>query len=126
MDEAMDLQEQTRMKDTHEKLNEMILMCSELSVGLSMVWLWTWSTIKDYYDDEDLIVKDEDTVFAALWQAVADGKGFSLEYGAEQHEEEVRDWMFNLELMSLTEDEEEEDEDDEDDLPDMESNILIN
>jgi hypothetical protein len=126
MDEAMDLQEQTRMKDTHEKLNEMILMCSELSVGLSMVWLWTWSTIKDYYDDEDLIVKDEDTVFAALWQAVADGKGFSLEYGAEQHEEEVRDWMFNLELMSLAEDEEEEDEDDEDDLPDMESNILIN
>ena len=124
MDEAMDLQEQTRMKDTHEKLNQMLLMCSELSVGLSMVWLWTWSTIKDYYDDEDLVVKDEDTVFAALWQAVADGNGFSLEYGAEQHEEEVRDWMFNLELMSLLEDEEEEEED-EDDLPDMESNILI-
>jgi hypothetical protein len=121
----MDLQEQTRMQDTHQKLNEMLEMCSELTVGLSLVWLWTWSTIKDYYDDEDLVVKDEDTVFAALWQAVADGNGFSLEYGAEQHEEEVRDWMFNLELMSLLEDEEEEEEEDEDDLPDMESNILI-
>jgi hypothetical protein len=125
MDEQ-DLQDKIRMQDTHQKLNEMILMCSELTVGLSMVWLWTWSTIKDYYDDEDLTIKDEETVFAALWQAVADGRGFSLEYGAEQHEEEVRDWMFNLELMSLAEDEEEEDEDDEDDLPDMESNILIN
>ena len=121
----MDLQEQTRMQDTHQKLNEMIEMCSELTVGLSMVWLWTWSTIKDYYDDYDLIVKDEDTVFAALWQAVADGRGFSLEYGAESHEEEVREWMFDLELMSLAEDEEEEEEEDEDDLPDMESNILI-
>ena len=120
MDEQ-DLQDKIRMQDTHEKLNEMILMCSELSVGLSMVWLWTWSTIKDYYDDEDLIVKDEDTVFAALWFAVRDGRGFSLEYGAEQHEEEVREWMFDLELMALAEDEEE----DEDELPDMENEILI-
>ena len=120
MDEQ-DLQDKIRMQDTHEKLNEMILMCSELSVGLSMVWLWTWSTIKDYYDDEDLIVKDEDTVFAALWFAVRDGRGFSLEYGAENHEEEVREWMFDQELMVLAEDEEE----DEDELPDMENEILI-
>ena len=124
MDEQ-DLQDKIRMQDTHQKLNEMILMCSELTVGLSMVWLWTWSTIKDYYDDEDLTIKDEETVFAALWQAVADGRGFSLEYGAEQHEEEVREWMFDQELMSFTEDEE-EDEDDEEELPDMGNNILIN
>lgn len=107
----MDLQEQTRMQDTHQQLNHMISLLDDMSVGLSLVWLWTWSTIKNYFDDEDLIVKDEDTVFAALWQAVADGHGFSLEYGAEQHEEEVRDWMFESELMSLVEDEEEEDED---------------
>ena len=123
MDEQ-DLQDKIRMQDTHQKLNEMIQMCSELSVGLSMVWLWTWSTIKDYYDDEDLTIKDEETVFAALWQAVADGRGFSLEYGAEQHEEEVREWMLDLELMSFTEDEEEDE--DEEELPDMENNILIN
>jgi hypothetical protein len=111
----MDLQEKTRMEDTHQKLNEMLEMCSELSVGLSLVWLWTWSTIKDYYDDEDLTVKDEDTVFAALWQAVADGYGFSLEYGAEQHSDDVRDWMFEKELMTLSEDEEEEDEEEQKD-----------
>lgn len=104
----MDLQEQTRMQDTHQQLNHMISLLDDMSVGLSLVWLWTWSTIKNYFDDEDLIVKDEDTVFAALWQAVADGHGFSLEYGAEQHEEEVRDWMFESELMSLVEEEDED------------------
>ena len=108
--EIMDLQEKTRMEDTHQKLNEMLGMCSELSVGLSLVWLWTWSTIKDYYDDEELIIKDEDIVFAALWNAVRNGSGFSLEYGAEQHEEEVRDWMFNNELMALADEEDEDDE----------------
>lgn len=121
MDEQ-DLQDKIRMQDTHQQLNKMIDICSEMSVGLSMVWLWTWSTIKDYYDDEDLIIKDEETVFAALWKAVGDGYGFSLEYGAEQHSDDVRDWMFDKELMVLAEDEEEE----EDDLPDMENNILIN
>jgi|SanBayMetagenome_1026888.scaffolds.fasta_scaffold127437_1 hypothetical protein len=105
--ELMPEDEYARMQDTRQKLNEMLGMCSELSVGLSLVWLWTWSTIKDYYDDEDLIVKDEETVFAALWQAVADGHGFSLEYGAEQHSDDVRDWMFDKELMVLAEDEEE-------------------
>ena len=108
--ELMAEDEYARMQDTRQKLNKMIEMCSELSVGLSMVWLWTWSTIKDYYDDEELIIKDEDIVFAALWNAVRNGSGFSLEYGAEQHEEEVRDWMFNNELMALADEEDEDDE----------------
>ena len=122
MDEQ-DLQDKIRMQDTHQQLNKIIDICSEMSVGLSMVWAWTWSTIRDYYDDEDLIIKDEETVFAALWYAVREGRGFSLEYGAEQHSDEVREWMFDQELMALAEDEEDEDEDE---LPDMENNILIN
>jgi len=122
MDEQ-DLQDKIRMQDTHQQLNKIIDICSEMSVGLSMVWAWTWSTIRDYYDDEDLIIKDEETVFAALWYAVREGRGFSLEYGAEQHSDEVREWMFDQELMAFAEDEEDEDEDE---LPDMENNILIN
>ena len=122
MDEQ-DLQDKIRMQDTHQQLNKIIDICSEMSVGLSMVWAWTWSTIRDYYDDEDLIIKDEETVFAALWYAVREGRGFSLEYGAEQHSDEVREWMFDQELMAFAEDEEDEDEDE---LPDMVNNILIN
>lgn len=123
MDEQ-DLQDKIRMQDTHQQLNKIIDICSEMSVGLSMVWAWTWSTIRDYYDDEDLIIKDEETVFAALWDAVREGRGFSLEYGAEQHSDEVREWMFDQELMVLAEDE--DDDEDEDELPNMENEILIN
>ena len=109
-------EEHTRMVQTHLALNEILARVDQLNVGLAMVWAWTWSTIKDYYNDSDLIVKDEDTVFAALWEAVATGNGFSLEYGAEHHEEEVRDWMFSRNLMDFAEDEE---------LPSMENEILI-
>jgi hypothetical protein len=42
------------------------------------------------------------------------GQGFSLEYGAEQHQEEVQDWMLSRDYIVDTmfeDDEEEEDED---------------
>ena len=65
-----------------------------------------------YYNDSDLAIKDEETVFTALWHAVRNGNGFSLEYGAEQHEEEVRDWLFSNDLMKSVDDPwEDEDED---------------
>lgn len=98
-------EEHSRMVQTHLALNEILDRVGQLSVGLGLVWTWTWSTIKDYYNDEDLVVKDEDTVFAAMWQAVAEGHGFSLEYGAEQHADDVRDWMFDNDLMVLAEEE---------------------
>ena len=37
--------------------------------------------------------------------------GFSLEWGAEQHNEEVLDWMLSREYIVDPEDEQEEDED---------------
>jgi len=48
-----------------------------------------------------------------LCEAVEAGHGFSLEYGAEQHNEDVMEWMLNREYMvdSMFEDEEDEDED---------------
>jgi len=108
-----DIQDRTRMLDTLGQLNHIISLFDEMSVGMAMVWLWTWDTIKNYYSDVDLVLKDEETVFSALWHAVRDGNGFSLEYGAEQHQEEVRDWMFERDLMKYV-DEPWEDEDEED------------
>jgi hypothetical protein len=47
-----------------------------------------------------------------LCEAVEAGKGFSLEYGAEQISDDIRDWMLeNKYLIDLEEEEEEEDED---------------
>jgi hypothetical protein len=48
-----------------------------------------------------------------LFEAVSAGHGFSLEYGAEQHQDDVLEWMMNRDYIVDTmfeDDEEEEDE----------------
>ena len=53
-----------------------------------------------------------DDMWDNLCEAVAAGHGFSLEYGAEQHYEDVLEWMMNREYIvdTMFEDDEEEDE----------------
>jgi hypothetical protein len=46
-----------------------------------------------------------------LCEAVGAGKGFSLEYGAEQIWEDIREWMIENKYLIDLEEEEEEDED---------------
>jgi hypothetical protein len=83
-----------------DKLNQCLEILDTTDLGLSMVWLWTWSTI-------DNILKDEaykanvtlDQMWEHLCEAVKAGQGFSLEYGAEQHQEEVFDWMMSREFI---------------------------
>ena len=96
-----------------DKLNQCLDILDSTDLGLSLVWLWTWSTIKTFMDDETFIMKKtEDEMWECLCEAVEAGQGFSLEYGAEQHHEEVMEWMLNRDYMvdSMFEQDEEEDE----------------
>lgn len=80
--------------DDKDKLNECLRILDTTDLGLSMVWLWTWSTIMNFYEDESWKTRaTKDEMWDHLVKAVADGRGFSLEYGAEQHYEDVVDWM---------------------------------
>jgi hypothetical protein len=98
-----------------DKLNECLDILDTTDLGLSMVWLWTWSTIKNFMDDEEYRFEvSEDEVWDRLCKAVESGAGFSLEYGAEQHHEDVRDWMTDNDIMTDLMFEEDEDEEDED------------
>jgi hypothetical protein len=100
--------------DDKDKLNECLDILGTTDLGLSMVWLWTWSTIKGFIesDTEDwVMVATEDEMWDHLCEAVEAGMGFSLEYGAEQHYEEVMEWMLNRGYMVDPLDEQEEDED---------------
>ena len=36
----MDLQEQTRMEDTYDKLNKVVDEIGDISVSQSLVWVW--------------------------------------------------------------------------------------
>ncbi len=96
-----------------DKLNQCLDILDTTDLGLSMVWLWTWSTIKGFMDDTEYRFEmSEQEVWDRLCEAVKDGKGFSLEYGAEQHYEEVRDWMTDNDIMTdlMFVDEEEDDD----------------
>ena len=98
-----------------DKLNECLKILDTTDLGLSLVWLWTWSTINNVLDDATYKAKvTQDQTWDHLCEAVEAGQGFSLEYGAEQHQDDVIEWMTNRDYIVDTmfeEDEEEEDED---------------
>jgi hypothetical protein len=98
-----------------DKLNKCLEILDSTDLGLSLVWLWTWSTINNILDDETYRAKvTQDDMWNHLCEAVEAGQGFSLEYGAEQHQDDVLEWMTNRDYIVDTmfeEDEEDEDED---------------
>jgi hypothetical protein len=98
--------------DDKDKLNKCLDILDSTDLGLSLVWLWTWSTINGILEDDTYTAKaTQDEMWSHLCEAVEAGQGFSLEYGAEQHHEEVLDWMMSRDYIVDPEDEEEEDED---------------
>ena len=96
-----------------DKLNQCIDILQSTDLGLSLVWLWTWDTIKyKMGDDNYRVTCTEDEMWDHLCKAVSDGRGFSLEWGPEQLNDEITDWMTdNGYLVDLEEEQEEEDED---------------
>ena len=96
--------------EDRDKLSKCIGILNTTSLGLPMVWLWTWSTIVDILDDETYHAQvNLDTVWTGLVEAVQAGYGFSLEYGAEQHYDDVVEWMQKKEYIMEPLEEEDED-----------------
>ena len=97
-----------------DKLNQCLDILDSTDLGLSLVWLWTWAQIKDNMDDLDYVcTATEEEMWTHLCEAVEAGMGFSLEYGADQLSEDVRDWMFSRGYLVDPEDEDDEAADDE-------------
>ena len=84
-----------------DKLNQCLDILDTTDLGLSLVWLWTWSTVKDMLEggDFDQLVS-EDEAWDLLVKAVESGQGFTLEYGAEEHGQHVLDWMIQNGLIT--------------------------
>jgi hypothetical protein len=101
--------------DDKDKLNKCLEILDTTDLGLSMVWLWTWSTINNIMEDETFKINvTQDQMWGHLCEAVEAGQGFSLEWGAEQHNEEVLDWMMNRGYILDPEDLDEDEDEDED------------
>ena len=87
--------------DDKDKLNQCLEILDTTDLGLSLVWLWTWSTITNILKDDEWIAHaTPDLMWGHLCEAVENGAGFSLEYGAEQHQEDVIEWMLNRDYIS--------------------------
>jgi hypothetical protein len=98
--------------DDKDKLNACLEILDSTDLGLSLVWLWTWSTVNNILDDQEWRPQvTQDQMWDNLCEAVSAGQGFSLEYGAEQHQEDVLEWMLNRGYILDQSEEEEEDED---------------
>jgi hypothetical protein len=83
-----------------ERLNHCLTTLDSTDLGQSMVWLWTWSTIKSAMADEQYKFNlTELQVWEKLCLDVKDGIEFTLEYGAEDHYEHVIDWLINNGVM---------------------------
>ena len=98
--------------DDKDKLNKCLEILDTTDLGLSLVWLWTWSTINLILEDPEWKSNvSQDDMWLYLCDAVSNGAGFSLEWGAEQHHEEVLEWMANRGYISDLSDEDDDDQD---------------
>ena len=112
-----DLQDKTRMQDIYRDINLIIDKIGELQVFPSLVWVWTWDIARDLYrniqagsEEEYCVTMEEEEVWQLFWTQ-ADKNGFTLEYGTEDLDEHIRDWMIDESIIELVEkDDEDEDE----------------
>jgi hypothetical protein len=112
-----DLQDRTRMQDIYRDINLIIDKIGELQVFPSLVWVWTWDIARDLYrniqagsEEEYCVTMEEEEVWQLFWEQ-ADKNGFTLEYGTEDLDEHIRDWMIDQSIIELVQEEEDEDED---------------
>ena len=99
----MDLQEIVRGLDVRKELDQMISKLGELNVGVPLVWLYVWDVIKSAYDvmsdDEGYTKANPDYSIDDVWDELWSTPVFSLEYGVEQLDEEIRDWLIHNEFI---------------------------
>lgn len=113
----LDLQEKTRRDDAFVNINNTIDSLSKLDVFPALVWLWCWDIIKDWYENEQWEDVSTDpftdecfaqglelkTIWDKFWED-SDSNGFSLEYGVEQLDEQLRDWLRECDFLITLED----------------------
>lgn len=94
------------------QLDQMVDHLNNLQVSNSLTWLWAWDLIRDKYknasqDDliDDYVLIDGvtlDVIWDKLWANPP--SDFTLEYGAEQMDEAVLDWMIDNDFLAFLED----------------------
>jgi hypothetical protein len=91
--------EAERKTRVHESLKNIYKELNELEVFPSLVWTWVYDVTRSFEEGSDYkFLMPEEQWFELLWNNV-DKTGFSLEYGAEQVYEDIRDWLLDNDVM---------------------------
>ena len=110
--EQLDLQDSTRRDDTFIKISKMVKDLEDLDVFPSLVWLFSWDIIAEWYKNEQWADVHNDgfvdecfpeglelkTIWDKFWED-SDKNGFSLEYGVENLDEALRDWLRECDFL---------------------------
>jgi len=115
--EQLDVQDHTRLATSYLKVNQIVDNITSLNVFPPLVWVWAWDTIRYKLNNYGAPADDEYQTNTELsqedvwWMFVrdADINGFTLEYGSEDLDEAITQWMIDSNiLVYLPEDQEEE------------------
>jgi len=96
------------------QLDQMINQLGSLQVGMPLTWLYVWDVIKSSYadmsQDEGYFIANPDKTIDDVWNALWESPQFTLEFGLDQLDEEVRDWLTDEYFILSVEEGEDEDE----------------
>ena len=102
------------------QLDQMINQLQGMDVGLALVWLYVWDVMKDSYksmcEDNDYTKANPDKTLDDVWTALWESPSFSLEFGVEALDEDIRDWLMTNEFILDVEDDEDLTDDDDDEI----------
>jgi hypothetical protein len=95
------------------QLDQIVDNLNNMDIHMSLVWLWTWDLIRDKfenYSQDDVFISDYtvtvgttlDVIWDKLWANPP--SDFTLEYGAEQMDEAILDWMIDENFIVAVED----------------------
>lgn len=114
--DELDPIELTRRDRNYEEITKIVDSLSKLSIFPSLVWVWTWDIVRyqlDYYhkDSGESYMTNPELTEKDVWDLFwtdADKNGFSLEYGSEELQEAVFEWMLNRDILINVEEEDDE------------------
>ena len=93
------------------QLDQVVNTLNSMDVAMSLIWVWAWDLIRDKYQSNEFITEGSeyvvtagttlDTIWEKLWANPP--SDFTLEFGAEQMDEAVMDWMIDNNFLAVLE-----------------------
>jgi hypothetical protein len=107
-------EEHDRSQRVRMQLDQMISTLSSMEVSFSLTWLYVWDVMKYRYasmsEDNGYHKANPEFTIDDVWNALWLDPRFTLEYGVEQLDDDISDWLMEKEFILDDDEMGEEDE----------------